>query len=89
MDESPLTLRELRILRETEQALAQDAELAALFREFGEPAPALRPRRGPWLLAGAGLFLVPVLMALHPAVGLLVFFSVLAVGLAGWVNHRG
>ncbi|URN13949.1 hypothetical protein LUW77_29150 [Streptomyces radiopugnans] len=31
-----LTLRELRILHETERALLRDARLAALFRGFGE-----------------------------------------------------
>ncbi|SEQ18322.1 hypothetical protein [Streptomyces radiopugnans] len=92
-----LTLRELRILHETERALLRDARLAALFRGFGEAetgAAETRLKAGPgtphrlWLLVGVCLFLVPALMVLHPAVGLLVFLSALVMGAAGRAGRR-
>ncbi|MFP8964453.1 hypothetical protein ACLIYP_28390 [Streptomyces nanhaiensis] len=91
-----LTLRELRILHETERALLRDARLAALFRGFGEAGTeAAEPAAGGpgaphrlWLLAGVCLFLVPALMVLHPVAGLLVFLSALVMGAAGRAGHR-
>ncbi|MFH0241151.1 hypothetical protein ACGRHY_01620 [Streptomyces sp. HK10] len=79
-----LTLRELRILHETERALLHDARLAALFRGFGETereaagGPATPSRL--WLLVGVCLFLVPALMVLHPVVGVLVLLSAVVLG---------
>ncbi|HZG07053.1 MAG TPA: DUF3040 domain-containing protein [Streptomyces sp.] len=94
MNEPRLTLRELRILRETERALCEDAELAARFREFGEPVdeppgPAPGTRHRLWLLAGVCVLLVPVLVVLHPGAGALLLLSAVAVGAVGWAGHRG
>ncbi|MGY1456816.1 hypothetical protein [Streptomyces sp. SS8] len=92
-----LTLRELRILHETERALLRDTRLAALFREFGEtdpeeaepPAeggPAAPPRL--WPLLGVCFLLVPALMVLHPVVGVLVFLSAVVLGTAVRAGRR-
>ncbi|MCI0386048.1 DUF3040 domain-containing protein [Streptomyces sp. CNQ085] len=86
-----LTLRELRILHETERALLSDARLAALFREFGETGseaagPATPPRL--WPLVGVCLFLVPALMVLHPVAGVLVFLSAVVLGAACRAGRR-
>ncbi|MCG3040642.1 hypothetical protein ACLIYM_13630 [Streptomyces fenghuangensis] len=92
-----LTLRELRILHETERALLRDARLAALFRGFGETEPeeAVSPAAdGPatpprlWLLLGVCFFLVPALMVLHPVVGVLVFLSAVVLGTAFRAGRR-
>ncbi|GAA2445401.1 hypothetical protein [Streptomyces macrosporus] len=94
MNESRLTPRELRILHETERALGEDAELAARFREFGEPVP--EPpvddpvtRRRLWVFFGVCVLLVPALMILHPGLGALLFVSVLALAMASRLHHRG
>ncbi|WP_101256535.1 hypothetical protein [Streptomyces barkulensis] len=91
-----LTLRELRILHETERALLRDARLAALFRGFGETErEAAEPAAGGpatpsrlWLLIGVCLFLVPALMVLHPVVGVLVFLSAVLLGTAARAGRR-
>jgi hypothetical protein len=88
-----LTLRELRVLHETERALLHDARLAALFRDFGEkgtaPADGPDPSRRLWLLAGVCVLLAPALMVLHPGAGALVFLSAATVGAVSWAGHRG
>ncbi|WP_146252152.1 hypothetical protein [Streptomyces carminius] len=102
MKDSRLTLRELRILNETERALREDAELTARFREFGDswtardfggqpPGPPPDPSGGssrPWLFAAVCMALLPVLMILHPAVGALLLLSALIMGAAYWTSHR-
>ncbi|GAA2393142.1 hypothetical protein GCM10010420_17380 [Streptomyces glaucosporus] len=94
MHESRLTPRELRILHETERELCGDAELAARFRDFGEPAPdplmdAPPARRRLWAFFAVCVFLVPALMILHPGIGVLLFLAVLITGAAGWAGRRG
>lgn len=88
-----LTLRELRVLHETERALLRDARLAALFRDFGEtgsaPADGPGPSRRLWLLAGVCVLLAPALMVLHPGAGALVFLSAVAVAAVSWAGRRG
>ncbi|MEE1942004.1 hypothetical protein V1L54_21820 [Streptomyces sp. TRM 70361] len=98
MKDSRLTLRELRILNETERALREDAELTARFREFGDSwtvrdfgGPPPDPSGGssrPWLFAAVCIALLPVLMILHPAVGALLLLSAVIMGTAYWTSHR-